>query len=172
MFAFRRVLIALLIVFLASGTLLTPGLRHRHALSEHSHQQDMAPSHAHRHSHEHSHHHRDVAHRHVAEVEPAFGDSPIDHMHVRWFGFGLTLPIAPGDSSDLADSVSEWVSLLGESIPPQVVVGAEVLAFDSLDAGTVASAIVMPACEELSAPQTISLLCGIARRERSGVLNI
>lgn len=172
MFTFRRVLTALLIVFLASGTLLTPALRHRHALSEHSPKQDKAASHAHRHFHEHSHHHRDVAHRHVAEIEPAISDAPIDHMHVWWFGFGLTLPVSPGDSSNRADSVSEWVSLLGESIPPQVVVGAEVPAFGSLDAGTVASAIVMPACEEFFAPQTISLLCGIARRERSGVLNI
>ncbi len=172
MFAFRRVLIALLIVFLASGTLLTPALRHRHALSEHSHQQDMAPSHSHRHSHEHSHHHRDVAHRHVAEMEPTLSDPPIDHMHVWWFGFGLTLPVSPGDSSDRADFVSEWVSLLGESLPPQVVVAAEVLAFDSLNAGAMASAIVMPTREELFAPQTISLLCGTARRERTGVLNI
>lgn len=172
MFAVRRVLTALLIAFLASGTLFIPALHHRHAMSDHSNPQDKPARHSHSHAHQHSHHHDELAPQHGTEAEPPFGDPPIDHLHVLWFGFELTLPVSRDDSSDREESVGEWVSLLGESIRSQVVVASDVQDLDSLDVGTEALPAMMPPRAESSAPQTISLLCGTARRERTGVLNI
>ena len=166
MFTPRRVLTVLLITILASGALSTPALRHTHAMSEHADAQHSAASHSHAH---HRHRH---AHRHDSEAEPTLSEVAVEHVRVIWLGLELTLPVPSDDSSDHPHSVGEWVPLLGEMLPPRVVVASDVLDLDSLAWGTVAFAIVTPSRTEPFVPPKISWLSDTARRERSGVLNI
>lgn len=165
MFAFRRVLTVLLIAILASGALSAPALRHTHAMSEHAESRNSAAEHSH------SHHHGD-AYRHGSEAEPTFHEPAVEHLHVLWFGIGLTLPVSPDDSSDRPNTVDEWVPLLSEMLPPQVVATSDVLDLNSTAVGASAFAVTTPARAEPFVPPKISRLCDTARRERSGVLNI
>lgn len=166
MFASRRVLTVLLIAILASGASSTPALRHSHAMSEHA---DAEHSEA---NHSSAHHHHGHAHRHDSEVEPTWGETAVEHVHVMWFGIGLTLPVSPDDSSPRSNSPGEWVPLLGEMISPQVVVTSDVLDLDSFSFGAVAFAVVTSPRAEPFVPPKVSRLCDTARRERTGVLNI
>lgn len=156
MFAFRRVLIVLLIANLASGALSAPAWRHNHAISEHS------PTHGH--AHDHSHHHD-------TDVAQTLGEPEVAHLHVMWFGIPLTLPVSPDDSSDRPSTSGEWVPLVSEMLPPQVV-ATDVLGLDLFDAVVSAVTVESPPRAEPFVPPRISLLCDTARRERSGVLNI
>ena len=107
--AIRRILRGaiglVLAVLFAVGAFLTPGLRHRHEGGQHSHTHSSAqPHHHHGHSHPHHHGHKHGrghshahSHPHHAAVVKA---SP--HIHVRLFGFQLTLPdFLGGDEAPL-----------------------------------------------------------------------
>lgn len=166
MFASRRVLTVLLIANLASGALSAPALRHTHAMSEHADARHSAASHSQ------AHHHHGHAHRHDSDAEPTLGETAVEHVHVVWFGIGLTLPVSPDDSSPRTDSLGEWVPLLGEMISPQVVVASDVLGLDALEVGAVAFVVVTSPRAEPFVPPKVSWLCDTARRERTGVLNI
>ncbi|GDY10846.1 hypothetical protein LBMAG52_43340 [Planctomycetia bacterium] len=165
MSAFRRVLIVLLIANLASGALSAPAWRHSHAISEHSAAHGHAASHSHGHRHGHSHHHDTGSAQRM-------GEPAVEHLHVMWFGIPLTLPAAPDDSSDRPSTLGEWVPLLSEMLPPQIVVASDVLGLDLFDATVLAVAIETPPRAEPFVPPKVSLLSDTARRERSGVLNI
>ena len=171
MTAFRRLVTVLLIANLASGVWSTPALRHSHAMSEHADARQPAASHSHGHSQAHHHHHGD-AHRHHAKAPPSLSDAPVEHLHVVWFGIPLTLPASSDGSPDRSNLVSEWAPLLGEMLPPQIVVASDVLDFGSLPFGASAFAVVTPPRAEPIVPPKIAWLCDTARRERSGVLNI
>lgn len=161
MFAFRRILTVLVIAVLASGALSAPALRHSHAMSEHTDSRHPTACHSH------AHHHHGHTHRHGSEAEPA-----VEHLHVVLFGIGLTLPVSSDDSSDSLNSMGEWVPLLREMLPPQVVAASDVLDHDSLAFGALALTVVTPARAEPFVPPKSSWLCDTARRERTGVLNI
>lgn len=166
MFAFRRILTVLVIAVLASGALSAPALRHSHAMSEHTDSRHPTACHSH------AHHHHGHTHRHGSDAEPTFNEPAVEHLHVVLFGIGLTLPVSSDDSSDRPNSMGEWVPLLREMLPPQVVAASDVLDHDSLAFGALALAVVTPARAEPFVPPKISWLCHTARRERSGVLNI
>lgn len=170
MTAFRRLMTVLLIANLASGALSTPALRHSHMLSKHVDAPQPSAGHSHRHSH--AHHHQGGVHRHDSKAIPSLSDAPVEHLHVLWFGIPLTLPASPDGSPDRSDSLSEWLPLLGEMLPPQIVFAADVLDFGSLAFGALAFAVVTPPRAEPLVPPRISRLCDTARRERCGVLNI
>lgn len=165
MSASRRVLIVLLIANLASGALSAPAWRHSHAISEHSptHGQADGDSHGHRHGH---------SHHHDTSAVQTMGEPTVEHLHVMWFGIPLTLPASPDDSSDRPSTLGEWVPLLSEMLPPQIVVASDVLGLDLFDATVLAIAIETPPRAEPFGPPKVLLLCDTARRERSGVLNI
>lgn len=167
MFAFRRILIVLLIANLASGALSAPAWRHSHAISEHSPAHGRTDGHSHGHRHGHSHDH---AHRH--DAAETMGEPAVEHLHVMWFGILLTLPTSPDDSSNRPSTLGEWVPLLSEMLPPQVVVASDVLGLDLFDAIELAVEIESPPRAEPFVPPKVSLLCDTARRERSGVLII
>ena len=127
MFVFRRIVAMLLIAVLASGAVSSPVLRHTHAMSEHSQPQREAKphshghphphNHAHGHSHSHGHHDHDqpsdVSHDHGerAKSEPTLPESAVEHLHLVWLGFEMTLPVSPSDPSDRTDTGDEWIPL-------------------------------------------------------------
>lgn len=163
----RLAVALLLIANLASGALSGPAWRHSHTISEHSPAHGQADGHSHGHRHGHSHDH---AHRHNA-VE-TLGEPAIEHLHVMWFGIPLTLPTSRDDSSNRPCTTGEWVPLLSEMLPLQVMVASDVLGLDLFDVINLAVEIESPPRAEPFVPPRISLLCDTARRERSGVLNI
>lgn len=165
MSASRRVLIVLLIANLASGALSAPAWRHNHAISEHSAAHGHSDGHRYGHAHDHSHHHD-------TDVAQTLGDSAVEHLHVMWFGIPLTLPVSSDESSDRPSTSGEWVPLLSEMLPPQIVAASDVMGLDLCDANVVAIAIEAPPRAEPFVPPKVSLLCDTARRERSGVLKI
>ena len=188
MFVFRRIVALLLIAVLASGALSSPVLRHTHAMSEHSQPQREAKphshghphphNHAHGHSHSHGHHDHDqpsdVSHDHGerAKSEPTLTESEVEHVHLVWLGFYLTLPAPSSNSTDRSDTGNEWIPLLGEMVP--IRVEAAVVGPPLADGHVqhMALAAVTPPRVVPSAPPDASLLCDTARRERSGVLRI
>lgn len=180
MSCFRRALTLVLAVGLTGGTLLTPALRHSHAIREHSNSKVNAashshvPSHGHSHaaSHGHSHNHDHVDHRHGEDASLPLSDPPVEHLHIFWFGFELTLLVSPEDFLRRGTSVAEWVPLHGELVLSQVVNVSDLLDFASWDVGRATTAGLMPIPATSLNLQMISPLCGTARRERSGVLNI
>ena len=188
MFAFRRIVAMLLIAVLASGALSSPVLRHTHAMSDHSDPQHEAKphsrghphphSHAHGHFHSHGHHDHDqpsdVSHDHGerAKSEPTLTESAVEHVHLVWLGFEMTLPVSPSDSSDRSDTGEEWVPLLGEMIPIQIESTADGSNLAGGDVAERAFAAVTPPRAVASAPPDVSSLCDAARRGRSGVLRI
>jgi hypothetical protein len=181
MFVFRRIVAVLLIAVLASGALSSPVLRHTHAMSDHSQPQREAKphphSHAHGHSHSHGHHDQpsDVSHDRgeQTDAEPVLTESAVEHLHLVWLGFEMTLPVSPGNSSDRTDTGDEWVPLLlGEMVPAQVESASVGLHLADGHVQHMAFAAVTPPRVVPSAPPDVSSLCDTARRERSGVLNI
>ncbi len=166
MSTFRQVLIVLLVANLASGALSGPAWRHSHAISEHSHGHAAShlPGHPHEYAHEQSHHHD-------GDAAQTLGEPEVEHLHVMWFGIPLTLPVSPDDSSDRPSTSGEWVPLVSEMLPPQVV-AMDVLGLDLFDAVVSAVNVDSPPRAEPFVPPRISLLCDTARRERSGVLKI
>ena len=186
MFVFRRIVTMLLIAVLASGALSSPVLRHTHAMSDHSDPQREAKPHSHGHPHLHSHAHghshshghydqpSDVSHDHGerAKSEPTLTESAVEHIHLVWLGFEMTLPVSPGDSSDRSDTGDEWVPLLGEMVPIQVEAAADGPHLAGGDVQEMAFAVVTPPRVVPSAPPDVSWLCDTARRDRSGVLKI
>lgn len=186
MFVFRRIVAMLLIAVLASGALSSPVLRHTHAMSEHSQPQRNAKthshghprSHAHGHSHSHGHHDHDqgsdVSHDHGerAQSDPILTESAVEHLHLVWLGFEMTLPVSPGDSSDRSETGDEWVPLLGEMVPAQAEAAADGPNLTGGDVQEMAFVVETPPRVVPSAPPDVSSLCDTARRERSGVLRI
>ena len=190
MFVFRRIVALLLIAVLASGAVSSPVLRHTHAMSDHSdpqresksHSHGHPPSHGHGHSHSHGHHDHDqpngvghdhgVSHNEATKAKPALTESAVEHVHLVWLGFEMTLPVSPGDSSDRSDTGDEWVPLLGEMV--QARVEAAVVGPPLTDGHVqhMALAAVTPPRVVPSGPPDDSRLCDTARRERSGVLRI
>ena len=188
MFAFRRIVAMLLIAVLASGALSSPVLRHTHAMSDHSQPQREAKphsrgcphlhSHTHGHSHSHGHHDHgqpsDVNHNHGerAKSEPTLTEPAVEHVHLVWLGFEMTLPVSPTESSDRSDTGDEWVPLLGEMVPIQVEAVADGPNLAGGDVQEIAFAVVTPPRVVPFVPPDVSRLCDTARRERSGVLQI
>jgi hypothetical protein len=186
MFALRRIVAMLLIAVLASGAVSSPVLRHTHAMSDHSQPQREAKphlygrphSHAHGHSHSHGHHDHeqpsDVSHDHGerAKSEPTLTESAVEHVHLVWLGFEMTLPVSPGDSSDRSDTGDEWVPLLSEMVQARVEAAADGPNLAGGDVQEMAFAVVTPPRVVPFAQPDISQLCDTARRDRSGVLRI
>jgi hypothetical protein len=161
----------LLIANLASGALSGPAWRHSHAMSEHSPPDSKAASHSHGHAHRHVHSH-EHSHHHDTDAAQTLGEPAVEHLHVMWFGMPLTLPVSSDDSSDRPSSSGEWVPLVSEMLPPQIVAAADVLGLDLCNVTVLAIPIETPPRAEPFVPPRISRLCDTARRERSGVLNI
>jgi hypothetical protein len=188
MFVFRRIVVMLLIVVLASGALSSPVLRHTHAMSDHSDPQHEAKPHSHGHPHPHSHAHghfhshghhdhdqpSDVSHDHGerAKSEPTLTESAVEHVHLVWLGFEMTLPVSPSDSSDRSDTGDEWIPLLGEMVQARVEAAVVGLPLADGHVQHMALAAVTPPRVVPSASPDDSRLCDTARRERSGVLRI
>ncbi|MDB5342031.1 MAG: hypothetical protein JWP89_408 [Schlesneria sp.] len=176
MFVFRRVAAVLLIAVLASSTMSSPALRHIHAITDHRQPQreakPLSHGHPHRHSHSHAHSHGHHDHSERATSAPMQTVSTVEHIHLVWLGFDLTLPALPANSSDRSDTGDEWAPLLGEMVQAQV----EVVTDDpNLSGGnTQAMAFVILTLPHMvpSAPPDVSQVCDTARRERSGVLRI
>lgn len=182
MFVFRRIVAVLLIAVLASGALSSPVLRHTHAMSDHSQPQREAKPHSHSHAHGHSHSHGHHDHDQPADVsrdhgeraksEPTLTESAVEHIHLVWLGFEMTLPVSPGDSSDRSDTGDEWVPLLSEMVQTQVETAADGPHLADGHVQEMAFAVVTPPRVVPFTPPDVSRLCDTARRERSGVLNI
>ncbi len=173
-----------LAVLFAVGAFLTPGFRHRHEGGQHSHTHSSAQSHhhhghSHPHHHGHSHpHHHDHKHGHghshahaqshhdaIAEARP--------HIHVRLFGFQLTLPdFLGGDQAPLtagSPAVRPRVKSKPPAVPeiqslpivPQLV--RFVMEIRCLVPDKVALAANTPAPSSLSTREPVDL--GLARSE-------
>ncbi len=171
MFASRRVLTVMLIAMLASGVLSAPACRHSHVMSEHSLLPVKTAKHSHGagHQHSHHHHHRGV-HRHESGSRHVLSDPAVEHLHVMWFGIGLTIPISPDAPSPYTNTTAEWVPLVGEMFSLENV-GANGLGLDSQLVTAAAFSMTPPRAEPFVPPK-ISRLYDMARRERSGVLII
>ncbi len=186
MFVFRRIVAMLLIAVLASGALSSPVLRHTHAMSDHAQPQRNAKTHSHSHghgqSHSHGHHDHDqpndvghdqgVSHNEATTAKPTLTESAVEHVHLVWLGFEMTLPVSPSDSSDSSDTRNDWIPLLGEMVPAQVEAAAVGPPLADGHIQHMALAAVTPQRVVLSAQPDDSQLCDTARRERSGVLRI
>ena len=192
MFVFRRIVAMLLIAVLASGILSSPVLRHTHAMSDHAQPKREAKPHSHGHPQSHSHvhghsrsherhdhdqpadagHNHDVSRNDGVKAEATLAEPAVEHIHLVWLGFEMTLPVSPGDSSDRSDTGDEWVPLLGEMVPIQVEAAAVGPPLADGHIQHMAIATVTPPRVVPPAPPDVSRLCDTARRERSGVLQI
>lgn len=167
---FRRVLSVLFIVLVASGAISCPALRHTHSLAD----ADGASSHHHHHSHaghEHHHHHHGDGHQHSTDDTPPLVPA-VEHRHVVWFGFVLTIPAQEGSSHQPAPGTSEWSWLVGEMSPPET--GLVTTVGDPLPRAVAAIALVSSletaTVRDRYEPSQAPPLPYCALRERSGVL--
>lgn len=178
MFVFRRIVAMLLIAVLASSAMSSPVLRHTHAISDHRQPQREAKPfshghpHSHRHPHSHAYSHRHHDHGERASSGPMQTESPVEHIHLVWLGFDLTLPAYPSNSSDRSDTGDEWAPLLGEMVQAQVEAVTDDPNLSGGNLQAMAFAIVTLPRMVPSAPPDVSQMCDTARRERSGVLRI
>lgn len=176
----------LLITVLVMPVVSSPTLRHSHADGDKSHQHEVesakrhghSHSHGSRHSHASRHSHRAKAtrdkHSHDDRVNHS-AQSPVEHLHVFWFGFQSSLPLSTPERSDSprpTASTEQWVPLISEvTLPDASQVGSHVPSLDLLTPTELTPGLL--ACSEVRLRQpVVALLCDTARRERSGVLVI
>ena len=172
----RNLVTLLLIAVMAMPAVSSPALRHSHADGDKSHQHGVASAERHGHSHTHGHANATKAkHSHDDRVSHS-PQSPIEHLHVFWFGFQTSMPLSAPDQSESPRpmaSTEQWVPLISEiSLPDAVQDGSTMLAVDLFTPTGLTPR--MPARSEVRPPpeSAVALLCDTARRERSGVLVI
>lgn len=179
----RNFVTLLLIVVMAIPVLSPPRLRHRHADGNESHRHDAtaAARHGHSHSHGsiHTHCHgndsKAASHSHnAAEISTAA--PAVEHDHVFWFGFEISLPRPASERSDSTQPVScvdQWVPLISDvRLPDPAENGSNISAVDHLmPAALTPHSLNRSKIRPLNQPAE-KWLCDTARRERSGVLVI
>lgn len=177
----RRSVSLLLTAAMLSGTANPVAMRHSHSGGErpHRHADDRAEQ-VHRRDHHHHHgHHR---HGHDAGHVPheSGGSAPehlqsnTEHLHLVWFGIEFTWPRPLGNSQEdePAERSVAFIRLNSNeaTISSQPGNSIESLARPSHFRG---SLVANGATDAISTPTDVparTLLCDIARRERSGVL--
>jgi len=100
-----------LILLIAAGSVLTPGVRHTHHGGDHAHSHSL--SHAHPHDHGHGGHHHPHPHRSDAATEI---HAVASHVHISFFGFEWVLP-------DFSDAHVTQVADQTFAYPSQAVSG-------------------------------------------------
>ncbi len=178
----RNLVTLLLIAVMAMPAVSSPALRHRHADGDKSHQHGVAtversqtsgPRHSH--SSQHSHRVETVMAKesHDDRATPS-ANSPVEHLHVFWFGFQSSLPVSAPERSDSprsSASTEQWVPLISEvTLPDASQGGSQIPAVDLLTPTELTPRL--PVRSEVRPPHesVVALLCDTARRERSGVL--
>ena len=169
----RKLVTLLLVVVMAMPAVSSPALRHSHADGDKSHQHGVESAERHGHSHTHGHANATKAkHSHDDRVS----QSPVEHLHVFWFGFQTSLPLSAPESSDSPRpmaSTEQWVPLISEvTLPDAAQDGSTMLAVDLFTPSGLTPRL--PARSEVRPPHesAVALLCDAARHERSGVLVI
>lgn len=173
----------LLIAVMAIPAMSPPALRHSHADGDKSHQHGAASAERHTHGPRHAHSPR---HRHSADAAKTkhthddrasqSPQSPVEHLHVFWFGIQFSLPLSAPERSDSPRpmvSTEQWVPLISEvTLPDAFQVGSHIPAVDLLTSTELTPRLTAHS-EVRPLPQlAAALLCDAARRERSGVLVI
>ncbi len=172
----RNLVNLLLIAVMVMPALSPPALRHSHPDGDQSHRHGIGTAERHRHSHTHGHANATKAnHTHDDRVSQS-PQSPVEHLHVFWFGFQTSLPLSAPDQSDSprpTTSTEQWVPLISEiSLLDVAQNGANILVADLLLPTGLTPRL--PVRSEVRPPResAVALLCDAARRERSGVLVI
>lgn len=173
----------LLIAVMAIPAVSPPALRHSHVDGDKSHSHGAASAERHTHGPRHSHSPR---HRHSADAAKTkhthddrvshSPQSPVEHLHVFWFGFQFSLPLSAPEQSGsprTTASTEQWVPLISEvTLPDASQVGSRIPERNFLTPTELTPRL--PARTEVRPRQqpAVVLLCDTARRERSGVLVI
>ena len=172
----RKLVTLLLIVVMAMPAVSSPALRHSHADGDKSHQHGVASAERHGHSHTHGHANATKAkHSHDDRVSHS-AQSPVEHLHVFWFGFETSMPPSAPDHSDAQRpiaSMEQWVPLISEVILSDTAQdGLTMLVVDLFTPTGLTPRL--PARSEVRPPHesAVAWLCDTARHERSGVLVI
>ena len=175
-FLARNLVTLLLIVVMAMPAVSSPALRHSHADGDKSHRHGVET--VERHGHSHTHDPANAAkakHSHGERVSDS-AQSPVEHLHVFWFGFQTSMPLSAPDQSESPRPIAnaeQWVPLISEiSLPDAAQDGSTMLAVDLFTPTGLTPRL--PARSEVRPPHesAVAWLCDTARHERSGVLVI
>lgn len=181
----RNLVTLLLIAVMAMPAVSSPAVRHSHADGDKSHQHGVASakhhghSHTHgsRHSHRHSHSADATKSKHSQDDRTSHStQSPVEHLHVFWFGFQTSLPLPASERSDSPRpmaSTEQWVPLISDvTLPDASQARSQIPAIDLLTPTELTPRLSVRSEVRPLRYAAVALLCDTARRERSGVLVI
>ncbi len=186
---YQRYVTALLLVLMTCRMLSSPPVRHTHDIREHHveesahaliHHDHNHHSHAEHHGEAHAHHHgHEHEHEHEQDQQPSSEDAlvlhpaAIEHVHLNWLGFGLTIPVNEGDDDEHNNQLLTLdIMLMGRAEVPVGASDAEQLLLFELLSHLQSRCVIAPV--EWRDPPTehppLARLCDVARRARTGVL--
>ena len=179
----RNLMTLLLIAVMTIPAASSPALRHSHTDGDKSHQHGATSAERHAHGPRHSHSSRHRQSADAAQAKHSHGSrpihsaqSPVEHLHVFWFGFQSSLPLSAPEQSGSprpTASTEQWVPLISEvTLPNASRIGSPIPAMDLLLPTELTPRL--PARSKVRPPHesVVAWLCDTARRERSGVLVI
>ena len=173
----QRTLSLLLSALVLTWGTVPPGIQHAHVGgSDSTHRHDHCHEVAHHDSHDHGSHHHDSHgedHKHATVSDVCVLSDFVAHVHLRWLGIQLSLPVPedPADG-DAGDSVPVVIVLsVDQTVPPTGAGPSFSRVF--LAAICAPSADVVRPLAPIPRPPNLVMsipLCDSARLERSGVL--